>query len=1271
MGRREGPLDPAEGPVARFAYELRKLRQEAGGITYRAMAAEAHYSAATLAQAAAGDRLPSLAVALAYIGACGGDREEWERRWHAAKDEASEHTRDSGSGGEPPYRGLARFGVGDHERFFGRDRLVDQLVELVGRRHLVVVTGPSGSGKSSLLRAGLIARLQKTTSRQERPTSIRILTPGPYPARTHTAILDPDSAPAGTMIVVDQLEEVFTLCADRTERTRFLDLLCAVQPSDEIRVVVAVRADFYGHIAQHRPLAEAAQGATLLVPPMGPEELREAIVRPAALDGLVVERALTARIVADVADEPGGLPLMSHALLETWRRRSGQVLTEAAYEAAGGISGAIARTADEVYTRLTSEQAQAARRILLRLVSPGQGNQDTRRPADRTEVTALGPGSPGDADLVLERLARARLITLDRDTVHLSHEAVLAAWPRLRAWIDEDRDRLRTQRHLTEAAATWHSLDQDPGSLYRGLRLSVAEEHWAAPGRREGLTASERQFLTASLSARERSRRWRLAGIAAVSVLIVLSLVAALAVWQQNQAGERRRTEVEARRVAGVSGSLRLSDPSAAMRLSLAAWQAADLPETRSALLAGAFQKEQDVFRDPDGRTQTMRRLSTDGKSLLSISADRTTRWEIATHRSIDVWPGPGSAWENVGFPRADARGVPVFDDTKVAWLDLATGRRTVLTDADGGTEVSPSGRTLIVYDRQGAHRRLQLWEPHTRQRILQIELKDVERAVEPSSLAWPHLMALFGAFQQDRRALVSDDAAFPDATLSPDDRYLALCVPGEQVQLWDVSTARRLAAPWLPKVSVRQCAQEQVVFSGDGSRLSVVDSTGIRTWKTATGEELAAVEHSGLKVTELSEDGTFAAASDGTEIFVWRLTAPYFPVFRHRLSGETVKDLRIDTRAGTLRYVGGPGDSWGPTVHSLTLGRSVTDQWAATPSVKSIFSPDGATLATAVRDSDGRRIRFRLFDGRSGRALPAPPAAKCPMPAGDPLDTCAVLMGFNSTGTVLAYGVGTHSPIAAPLRIALYDVPRRRTRKELDIGRIGPDAPAYLAFGPGDRSLILAGVPGVGTYTRIWDLRRRTTTHKVPGVGGDTALHPDGDLAVTTQGDAYRLSSGARLPSTRTSGTTSALAFSPDGEYLAAGDDSGRVVLWDSHLTQRLGVLAPDTPNGQYVSALAFSPDSGVLAVAGDEGALQLWDTASRQRIGSALPTPGDTVHALAFSPDGRRLYAAGDHTPLQSYDISPAGAARTICQRVTNGLPPSQWQRHLPAIPYRRTCP
>ncbi|MGO4757806.1 hypothetical protein AB4212_55965, partial [Streptomyces sp. 2MCAF27] len=256
---------------------------------------------------------------------------------------------------------------------------------------------------------------------QARPAALRILTPGPHPARSHAHLLAPADGEGDTVVVVDQFEETFTLCHDPAERAEFIDLLLAARdPERRLRVVVAVRADFFGHCAGHRALADALRDATLLVAPMTPEELREAIVGPAAAEGLIVERTLTARLVEEVADEPGGLPLLSHVLLETWRRRRGRALTMAAYEATGGIHGAVAQTAEDLYTRLPPDQAQAVRRSLLRLVTPGEGAPDTRRPADRAELRAGGPGeaeaeseSVAVAVAVLERLARARLITLD------------------------------------------------------------------------------------------------------------------------------------------------------------------------------------------------------------------------------------------------------------------------------------------------------------------------------------------------------------------------------------------------------------------------------------------------------------------------------------------------------------------------------------------------------------------------------------------------------------------------------------------------------------------------------------------------------------------------------------------------------------------------------------------------------------------------------------------------------------------------------------------
>jgi hypothetical protein len=282
-GRREVPVDPQAGPVQRFAYELRKLRTEAGGITYRVLARRAGYGVTTLSQAAAGEQLPTLPVTLAYVAACGGDPAQWEARWKQAVEEAAASSAAGQDGGTPPYRGLTRFEPGDSNLFFGREQLTADLLGLLRRKRFAAVFGPSGSGKSSLLRAGLIPALQHTRDTRLRPATIRILTPGPHPARTHGRVFDTGpgtgGAEADTFVIIDQFEEIFTLCHDPAERARFLDLLLtARRPEHRLRVLVAVRADFYGRCAEHPVLADALRDASLLAGPMSPAELRAAIV---------------------------------------------------------------------------------------------------------------------------------------------------------------------------------------------------------------------------------------------------------------------------------------------------------------------------------------------------------------------------------------------------------------------------------------------------------------------------------------------------------------------------------------------------------------------------------------------------------------------------------------------------------------------------------------------------------------------------------------------------------------------------------------------------------------------------------------------------------------------------------------------------------------------------------------------------------------------------------------------------------------------------------
>ncbi|GAA3439209.1 hypothetical protein [Kutzneria kofuensis] len=378
MPRGERPLDPGDTPLLRFAADLRKLREKAGNPVYRELSRRAHYSAPSLSDAAGGRKLPTLAVTLAYVAACDGDTAAWEQRWREVAAELAYDATPETSG-RPPYLGLSAFQIEDADRFFGRDDLVAELLEQVRNRRFVGVFGASGAGKSSLLRAGLVAAAEYRAL---------VFTPGAHPLEeaavqvggltgVSTVTLRAEFADDPTalhlrvretlpdedlLLVVDQFEELFTLCADEAERQAFVAALvhAATVETSRTRVVIGVRADFLGHCTQLLDLREALRGGQVLVGPMTADELRVAITKPAAGLGQGVEAALVTRLIADAVGQPGVLPLVSHALLETWRRRQGVTLTLAGYDAAGGIRHAIAQTAEAVYAGFDAARSRIA-----------------------------------------------------------------------------------------------------------------------------------------------------------------------------------------------------------------------------------------------------------------------------------------------------------------------------------------------------------------------------------------------------------------------------------------------------------------------------------------------------------------------------------------------------------------------------------------------------------------------------------------------------------------------------------------------------------------------------------------------------------------------------------------------------------------------------------------------------------------------------------------------------------------------------------------------
>ncbi len=494
-----------------FGDLLRYLRRRAG-YTQRELSIAVGYSDTQISRLEHNERLPDLATLTARFLPVLDLEEEPQVAARLLELAAAVRREDAPAAGLPPYKGLHYFDESDAELFFGRDELSEQLLARLTERvqsdqRFLAVVGASGSGKSSVVRAGLIPSL-----RWQPPSSawpVFVITPTAHPLESLAAALSSETGQelpsrklagelaqntdrlslalqslaqtalaAHTLLVVDQFEELFTLCRSEQEQFAFVQNLtsAACQAGGTAAVVIVLRADFYAHCARFDLLRQFLAQHQEYIGPMTIEELRCAIEEPARRGHWNFDSGLVDLLLHDVgADaghtpEPGALPLLSHALLATWQRRRGRTLTLSGYTASGGVRGAIAETAESVfYDQLDREQRQIARQIFLRLTELGGGDAyaDTRR---RVSIDEL-PSRPEDREMVhqvLSALADARLVTTDQNAAEVAHEALIREWPTLRGWLEEDREGLRLHRHLTEAAQEWDDLGRDPGGLYRG-----------------------------------------------------------------------------------------------------------------------------------------------------------------------------------------------------------------------------------------------------------------------------------------------------------------------------------------------------------------------------------------------------------------------------------------------------------------------------------------------------------------------------------------------------------------------------------------------------------------------------------------------------------------------------------------------------------------------------------------------------------------------------------------------------------------------------------
>ncbi|MEE1825399.1 hypothetical protein PUR61_24920 [Streptomyces sp. BE20] len=1209
LGRPERFVDPQAGPVERLAWELRQLRDRAGAPSYRALAKASHYSASTLAEAAKGERLPSLAVVLAYARVCGGGQAEWQARWEAASRALRGPSAGAGAGGEDradgsapardPYLGLAPFGTADAGLYFGRSELVGDLVRLVDRHRLTAVVGASGSGKSSLLRAGLLPRLDESwhtalLAPGDRPlralaSAVCALTGGDTEALARVLAGEPEAlgialdtwlvtqpADRRAVLVVDQFEELFTTCPDAGEREAVLACLAltaddrtACDPvaghraaAGRVRFVISVRADFYDRCLAHPELAGALRrGAQLPVGTPTRGELRDIVTEPAAGAGVVVEPELLEAVLSEATDQPGALPLVAHAMREAWTRRSGDVLRLADYQATGGMRGAITQTAEAVYAGLPPGHQEAMRMLFLRLTAPGEGTEDTRRRLARAELDGLADA--GTIDDLLHRLAAARLIVLSDGTVDVAHEAVIRSWPRLRHWLDVDREALRAHRRLTQAARTWHELHRDPGALYRGAQLAGARGCSRSGG--STLNRLEAAFVAASTTADDRLGRRRRWTVVALAALTVLSLVlAATAYVQKTQSDAQRRIAVSHERAAQSRQYLE-KEPETAALVALEGYRAARTTEARGSLLSayGAYTSRQFAGH---GSAVLAVAYSPDGRTLATGSADHTVKlWDTATHRMLATLTGHGSTVMTVAFSPDGRTLASAGADRTVRLWDVSSGRTTgILTGHTGAVwsaAFSPDGRALAT---GGADRTVRLWDVSSgRTKGVLTGHTDSVRSV--AYLPDGHTLVTGGADRtvnlwdtvtpQMSNTFLGHTGAVTTVAVSPDGSTLATGSADRTVRLWSLTsyTGTAVLDGHVQEVS-------QVAFTSDGRTLATIGQDGTFAWWDVAERRMTDTFHetnSAAPALALSPDGTELAttAADHT-VHTWDVRTRRTTATIGTADGtKTVAAYAPDGRTLAVGHVDGSVTLWATDPPRPLATFAAHDQ----DIMHLAFSPDGQLLATV---SSGNTVR--LWDAASGRPV-------------------ASLEGHTGSVSSAAF-----SPDGRTLATSSYD----RTVRLWDLATHRPTAVlqghtnmvAQAVFSPDGRTLATSSYDRT---VRLWDLASRA----------EFAVLPEDTAALT------------------------ALAYSPDGRTLATGSADATVRLWN--VAQRRSV-ATLTGHINTVFSAAFSADGRTLATTDASGRVCLWDVAG-QRITARLDGHTRGVHGAAFSPDRSSLLTVG----------------------------------------------
>jgi WD40 repeat protein len=1162
---------------------------------------------------------------------------------------------------------------------------------MVGRlagASLLGVVGPSGSGKSSAVRAGLVPALAAGALPGSQGWIRATMRPGAYPLRSLDravwaalpeavrvrlegselplrAVRDHLGEDERIVLAVDQFEELFTQTADEDEREAFVRAI--VEAADDPRggaiVISAIRSDFYGRCASYPALAALLGASHVLVGPMSPEEYRRAIEEPARRAGLIVEPALTEALIHDVRDQPGALPLLSTALLELWHKRDGRTLSLAAFGETGGVRGAVGRLADETFEHLDDDEQQAARAVMLRLAGPGEGDAVVRR---RVALADLDADRNERVGSVLDAFTAARLLTVGEGTVEVAHEALLREWPRLVGWLDEDRAGIKLRGHVGVAAAEWEAAGRDPGELYRGARLAAAMD-WTADHAIE-LNDLERAFLQESREAselaatRQRRANRRLRGLlAGVAVLLVLALVAGVvAVGQRQKAASAAITATAAR--VGAQAVIE-DDLDTSLLLAAQARDLDDSLDTRSALLASILRAPGAIAVLPatEGRTNEVVGAA-DGSTFVTLdNADTIGIYDTRTMALERTVEAPGLGVGDVSRDGSAVLGRFAGDKgAAYAWIDIADG---TLNEVPVGDQRSPAGQ--VAFDPDGRSFVAIEWAGD-RLLVVRRSFPDMEEIdSEPIGLAPPS--GTDGEIRVERA--LESDRIFVDGEAG-----LAVVDAGS---LREVRTLEDVHFPFSPSPDGRVVGFGR----GDGSVAFVDVGTGAIT--EADGRHDASVN----RVSFAPDGETFVTTGDDREVIVWDASTRSI---REVLTGHAgrVFGTAFDAEAATAFTGGLDGRviAWDLTTERR-IGRRFTfaaedDLCCPEPGfdITPVASPDGTLLAFA--DARGR---VRMTDVETGATLwRADPWSDERMEQLLELESIApefvtglvTHVAFSPDGTTMAVGGGNQEAV-------LYDTASGEERQRILASRLG--WVNDVSFTP-DGRLVTANDDG---RVVVWDaagepaeeyriLPAATSTEDYPGPVIEAAPSPDGRFMAVI---AYDLSAG-EAPAfvfNRTSGDLlwreradaygGSLGWSADSGSLGIGtQQTGELTIRDGRTGAMLGQPIPASAG--FVLTVGFSQARSMWVTSGTDGTVRLFDAETLKQVGFNILADDNRWTTATVVGGGDAMVVASDAGHAWRWDLNPDRWTEQACIVAGRSLTPDEWRQALGDLPYDPYC-